>query len=86
MTDKNQFTFNLEKKKNRFKQSLNSGDFVVLFEIDPPSSDCNISAVVSRYKPFTNAVNGIENFNSGIAITDRKANRLLLMFLILLLN
>ncbi len=75
MTDKNQFTFNLEKKKNRFKQSLNSGDFVVLFEIDPPSSDCNISAVVSRYKPFTNAVNGIENFTSGIAITDRKTNR-----------
>lgn len=74
MTDKNQFTFNLDEKKNGFKKSLDSGDFVVLFEIDPPSSDCNISTVVSRYKPFIDAVNGIENFSSGIAITDGKTN------------
>ena len=75
MIDKNQFTFNLDKKKNSFKQSISSGNFVVLFEIDSPSSDCNISTVVSRYKPFISAVNGIENFNSGIAITDGKINR-----------
>ena len=75
MIDRNQFTFNLDEKKNSFKQSVNSGDFVVLFEIDPPSSDCNISTVISRYKPFIKDVNGIEGFNSGIAITDGKTNR-----------
>ena len=74
MIDKNRFTFNLEKIKNSFKESLKSGNFVVLFEVDPPSSDCNISTVVSRYKPVMNAVNGIQNFKAGIAITDRKTN------------
>lgn len=73
--DKNQFTFDLDKRKNSFRQSLNSGEFVALFEIDPPSSDCNISTVVSRYKPLISAVNGIEGFHSGIAITDRKTNQ-----------
>jgi len=75
MTDKNQFTFNLDKKKNSFKQAVNSGDFVVLFEIDPPSADCNISAVVSRYKPFIGAIDGIKGFHSGVAVTDGKVNK-----------
>lgn len=74
MTDKNQFIFNLENEKNNFKESVKSGNFVVLFEIDPPSSDCNISTVVSRYKPFIDAINAVKGFNSGVAITDRKTN------------
>ena len=69
----NQFKLNFAKKENKLCNSLKTGVFTVLFEIDTPNENCNLNTVISRYSDFMSVVNEIETFNSGLAITDKRA-------------
>ncbi|HBM16396.1 MAG TPA: hypothetical protein DD381_08670 [Lentisphaeria bacterium] len=72
MKDHSQLNLKLEKDDNRLLKSMKDGNFLVIFEVDTPLANCNIETVTSRYSPFLKAVNSIEGFKSGLAITDRK--------------
>ena len=72
MKDRMQLNLNIEKEDNQLLRSMKEGDFVVLFEIDIPTSNCDIETVTSRYAPFLKAIDNVEGFKSGLAFTDKK--------------
>ncbi len=72
MKDRMQLSLNLEKEDNHLLNSMKEGKFLILFEVDAPTSNCDIKTVTYRYAPFLKAVNNIENFKSGLAFTDKR--------------
>lgn len=74
MENKQQFKFDFNKTstENKLQTALKNGDFTVFFEINSPEKDCNFSTVLSRWKPFIEAVEKIEGINTGLVFTDKK--------------
>lgn len=75
MSNRGQLSLNWEKEDNRLLKSMKEGRFAILFEVDVPSSNCDIETVTSRYAPFLKAVNNIEGFKSSLAFTDKKHSK-----------
>ncbi|MDD5698676.1 MAG: methylenetetrahydrofolate reductase C-terminal domain-containing protein [Victivallaceae bacterium] len=66
-----QLEINFDPDKNRFRASLDHGEFTVLFECQMPGDDTAPSAAGERLKEFEYAVLGIDDFPAGLALTGR---------------
>lgn len=66
-----QLEMNFDPSKNRFRENLDNGVFMLLFEQSAPSDDTDPAVAGERLKELEYATLGIKGIPSGLAITDR---------------
>lgn len=69
-----QLEINFSERKNRFRDLLGQGEFVLLIENSSPGRDNDPAAAGERLAALENAVLGFENIHAALAITDRSFN------------
>ena len=66
-----QFELDFGEKRNRFKDDLENGRFLLLFEVETPLRDCDLPTAVARLEPITSVVEKLKSVRAGIAVTDK---------------
>ena len=66
-----QLEMNFDPSQNRFRENLNNGVFMLLFEQHAPSDDTDPAIAGERLKELEYAVLGIEGIPAGLALSDR---------------
>jgi methylenetetrahydrofolate reductase (NADPH) len=66
-----QLEMNFDNSMNRFRHCLDNGVFLLLFEMTTPARDIALSAAGDRLQEIEYTVSNINEFPSGIAITDK---------------
>ncbi len=74
MSEGSQLELNFGERRNRFKDDLENGRFLLLFEVETPARDCDLPTAVARLEPILSAVEKIRPARAGLAVTD-KTNR-----------
>ncbi|MGF0038827.1 methylenetetrahydrofolate reductase C-terminal domain-containing protein [Victivallis vadensis] len=69
--DNLQLEINFSERRNRFRDALNAGEFVLLVENSSPGRDNDPAASADRLAALENAVLDIKGINASLAITDR---------------
>ncbi len=69
-----QLQINFAERRNRFRDALGRGEFVLLIENASPGRDNDPAASAERLAALESAVLGIPGINAALAITDRDRN------------
>jgi hypothetical protein len=70
-----QLEMNFSEKQNRFRKTVEQGEFVLLIESAVPGPQLTSREVLKQLQALENTVLGIDGINCGLAILDKSSNR-----------